>query len=215
MSARTTTAPSSLHTTPAQARMANSVGRRKAETKDEGRRMKDEVKPPRCTHSAFRLPRSAARIRRAMNSPIRRAENDKNRENGIRRATNPGIRRADRGRIRQKWAVCAMHATNRRIRCMGLGKNRENAPCDATNLGIRRAEKGKKRKNGIRRATNPGIRRADRGRIRQKWAVCAMHATNRRILCTAWVKNGQDALWLADNPAVRCSHVILSGASIR
>jgi hypothetical protein len=60
LSARTATAPSSLHITPARARVANSVGRlrRKAETKDEGRRMKDELMP------------------------------GKNRKNGIRRATN-------------------------------------------------------------------------------------------------------------------------------
>jgi hypothetical protein len=124
----------------------------------------------------------------------------KNRKNGIRRATNSPIRRADRGRIRQKWAVCATRATNSRIRRADRGKIRQKrAVCatHATNLGIRRAEIGKNRKTGIRRATNSRIRRADRGKIRQKWAVCATRATNPRMLCKAGVKNGQIATWLA------------------
>jgi hypothetical protein len=95
-----------------------------------------------------------------------------------------------------------MHATNPPIRRAENGKNQENAIRRATNSRIRRARKGKNRENSICRATNSRIRRAEVGKSRQKWAVCAMRATNRQILCAAWVTNGQSAIWLAHNPAI-------------
>jgi hypothetical protein len=120
-SARTATAFSSLHTTPAEPRIANSVGVcaaratnppiRRAEM---GKNWKNAIfgaTNPNIRRAEMGRMRQKWGVcaARATNPPIRRAGSGKNRKNAIFGATNPNIRRAEIGKFDEN-GVCARRA---------------------------------------------------------------------------------------------------------